>query len=126
MRLPTDEEKRRVDAWYATGGADVDKWRRARDGTSAENDGGSTGAAASAAASAAAGAQGDDKIISQKLFKVIRTLSHTRFSKEQLIELHGACDHLYKDGDKTTIDDEKDKREDIYDAVVSDLTKHIQ
>ena len=52
MRLPTDEEKRRVDAWYATGGEDVDKWRRARDGTSAENDGESAGAAASAAAGA--------------------------------------------------------------------------
>ena len=52
MRLPTDEEKRRVDAWYATGGEDVDKWRRARDGTSAENDGESTGAVASAVAGA--------------------------------------------------------------------------
>ena len=41
-------------------------------------------------------------------------------------ELHGACDHLYKDGDKTIVGEGKDKREDIYDAVVSDLTKHIQ
>ena len=39
-------------------------------------------------------------------------------------ELHGACDHLYKDGDKTIVGEGKDKREDIYDAVASDLTTH--
>ena len=27
-------------------------------------------------------------------------------------ELHGACDHLYKDGDKTIVGEGKDKRED--------------
>jgi hypothetical protein len=39
-------------------------------------------------------------------------------------ELHGACDHLCKDGDKTIVGEGKDKREDIYDAVASDLTTH--